>query len=64
MIIYMAVSADKYELPLYIADTLEQMANIYGVTTQCVYRQIKLKSNGVISGRKFVKVEIKENDNE
>jgi hypothetical protein len=44
--LYLAVTADKYELPLYVADTRKEMAEWYGVsgdwitTAMCNYRRI------------------------
>lgn len=34
MTLYLAVTADKYELPLYVADTCKEMAKWYGVSGQ------------------------------
>lgn len=59
MRIYMAVTADKYELPLGVYDNAQDMADAYGTTRATCYHCIW-------SGRKhrkkfrFVKVEVEE----
>lgn len=60
MKIYMAVTVDKYEFPLYIADTATELAKIMGISRQVIYDGISKKHNGRYKGIKFVKVEIDE----
>ena len=37
MVCWMRVTRDKYELPIAIADTAKQLAEICGVTTNSIY---------------------------
>jgi len=55
-IIYMAVTPDKYELPLYVADTVEEIAEKYGLTKKNIYNYVSANRSGRIAGVKFVKV--------
>ena len=61
MHVYMMVTRDKYELPVYVADTLEklsEMANVrvntiaavisrykHGKTGSCIYRKVELEED-------------------
>lgn len=55
-LIYMSVTADEYELPICITDTVEELAAIYGITRDTIYSAISLNKNGKRNGYKFVKV--------
>lgn len=37
---YMMVTNDKYELPLAVADTASELAQIVGTSTGCIYTTI------------------------
>lgn len=58
--LYMAVSADQYELPLYVADTAKELAEWSGVKPNYVSTAIYYKYSGKKMGMKFVKVELEE----
>lgn len=62
MPMYMAVTADKYELPLFVADTVWEMAKHFGVTENTVYSSISKGLSGKRNGYRFVKVEEVENE--
>ena len=49
---YMKVTKDRYEFPLLIADSVDELANIAGVHRTTIFRDIKRKGSG------FVKVEV------
>lgn len=59
-IIWMEVTKDKYELPVMVADSARELAEVHGVTrgsiesSECQYRKGKLKTCP------WRKVEIKE----
>lgn len=61
MKLYMAVTADKYELPLCVG-TAREVAAFAGVNLDNFYSQITKtaqgKATGKLSGRKLIKVEI------
>ena len=40
MILYIACTPDKYELPLYVADTADELGFMLGITKQHVYQYI------------------------
>jgi hypothetical protein len=60
--IYMAVTADKYELPIAIADTRYQLAIMLGLNKSTVYRALREKLDGHRCGMKFVQVEEEEDE--
>lgn len=53
---YMAVTADKYELPVNVFESLKEMAKFYGMTAAClnsyIYRGVTRKQEHVM----FVRV--------
>lgn len=59
---YMAVTADKYELPLYVADTARELGKHYGVSANMVYSAVSKGLSGKRNGYRFVKVEEVENE--
>lgn len=60
MILYLAVTADKYELPLMVTDNIQELAEKYKTTGNNIRSSISKGINGKCSGRKFVKVEVEE----
>ena len=54
--VYMAVTSDKYELPIYVGSTAKELAEHFGVSINNVYSSISHKSTGRYRGYKFVKV--------
>lgn len=56
---YMTVTADEYELPIYVADTVEELAEHYGISVGTIYTAVCLGKNGARNGYKFVKVKNK-----
>lgn len=54
--LWMLVEADEYELPLIVADTARELAKKCNTTTSNVETCIFKGCQGVLSGRKFVKV--------
>lgn len=58
--LWLAVTADKYELPLTVADSAKELGEIYGVSKQTVKNCVLRNVSGTRTGRKFVKVRIEE----
>ena len=58
MFVYMKTTTDKYELPIFVADTAKELAEMVGTTVGCVYSSISKKRKG------WAKVEIGEDENE
>lgn len=54
--LYMAVTTDKYELPLYVADNAKELAEWAGVSENSIYVCVSLGRTGKTRGCKFVKV--------
>ena len=54
--LWLAVTADEYELPLAVTDSPRELAEIFGVSKSTIKSQAKRNSNGSLSGRKFMKV--------
>lgn len=61
MTLYMAVTADKYELPLVVG-TLYQVAEYGGVQLKTVQQSISLKRSGRLNGFKYVRVKVEDDD--
>lgn len=57
MTLYMAVTADKYELPLAVG-TSEDIARFAGIKRMTVYNYIARKMSGKKNGYKLVRVEV------
>ena len=61
MQLYMAVTADKYELPRSIADSGAEMAKIVGITRSAVLHSVKrgrIVRAGWLKGCKIVRVAV------
>lgn len=56
--LYMAVTADKYELPLFVGN-VKEVATWAGITENNLHSQISKHMSGKNRGYKFVKVEEK-----
>lgn len=59
-VIWMAVTADEYELPLAIGDTRRELASLCGISENTLRHAMERGWNGKRTGRKFVKVEVRE----
>lgn len=62
--VYMAVTTDKYELPIAVADTVKELSELTGTSKNAISSAICKKKSGRISGKKFIRVEIDETENE
>lgn len=60
-IVYMAVTADKYELPLYVTENLDEMADKFHKTKGCILSSISHQRKGKKGGIMFLRIE-EEND--
>ena len=54
--LWMAVEADEYELPLAVADTAREIAELFDTTAGCVQVLVDGGYSGRKIGKKFVKV--------
>lgn len=58
MKIYMAVTADKYELPLAVGRRVKDIADYGGVSESTVCANISRGCTGRKSGVKYIKIEV------
>lgn len=61
MILYMAVTADQYELPIAIETTAMALALKCGTSANSVFSSISKNYSGRKSGIKFMRIETDEN---
>jgi hypothetical protein len=54
--LWIAVDADEYELPLYVADSARELAEKFGTTKHNVESSTFYSTNGSMTGRRFLKV--------
>ena len=55
--IWLAVEADKYELPIAVADTARELGQLIGSNKHNVETAAIKNCNGKISNRKIIKIE-------
>lgn len=55
--IWMAVTPDQYETPIYTAPTAQALATILGVHVGTIFKLEHMKCSGKLSGRKIIKIE-------
>lgn len=60
----MAVTGDKYELPLFVTTRLYELAREFGVSQNNILSCIAHKTSGRFKGIKFVRVIIDDEENE
>lgn len=53
---WLAVTADKYELPIAVADTAGELAQLMGTTENNIRSAIAKNKNGKKNGYKFIRV--------
>lgn len=53
--LYMAVTADSFEEPIYIENSVVDLSSRLGVSPSTIYNSINLGRSGKISGRKIIK---------
>ena len=59
-ILYMAVTPDKFELPVAVADSLDEMEFMTGITKSNISCAITRRRSGKHIGIKFIKIECEE----
>ena len=63
MFVYMKITKDRYELPVAVADTGEELAKICGVSINNVYNTMRsARANGYRC--QYIRVKIEEDGNE
>ena len=56
--IYMQVTTDEYELPVAVANSIGELAEITGFTYNQIATRISWVKSGKIKKKEFVKVEV------
>ena len=54
--LWLAVEADKYELPLAVADTAEELGKMFGIKKNTVINCVSRNRSGRENGYKYIKV--------
>lgn len=60
--LWLAVTADEYELPIAVADTSIELGQMLGVSDSTIAASIKRKCDGSRNGYRYLKVENVEDD--
>ena len=60
MTLYMAVTPDKYELPIAVEVNLEDIAELFGMSVNSVASSIAKNRSGKRKGVKFLRIEVYE----
>lgn len=58
--LYLAVTADEYELPIAVRDTAPQLAAAIGVTTTAIYNAIYRENTGSCSKMRIRRIELED----
>jgi hypothetical protein len=62
--LYMAVTPDRYELPLAVCLNADELGRCFGIKGRTVLQQICRKDNGTMRGAKFIRIEVEVDDHE
>jgi hypothetical protein len=58
MKLYMAVTLDKYELPIAVSETVAELARMVGVNEASIWHAMSYAKKKNFKRRKYVKVEV------
>lgn len=56
--LWLAVTPDKFEFPIYIEDSCTKLANKLGITATTVITAVTRNKPGTTAGRKIIRVEV------
>lgn len=62
-LLWMAVTPDKYELPICVAETAELLGRYMGISKQAIIIRAN-RGGGITKDNKILKIEIEEDDYE
>ena len=62
MKLFLAVTPDEYELPLYVADSIDELSEKYNQSKDSIYSLISRPPKTSHLGRKYVRVKVDEED--
>ena len=60
MKLYLMVTNDKYQLPLFVADTARELSKMCGVPANTIYCMMSKYKHGKIKFSRFICVEVDE----
>lgn len=58
MTLYMEVTTDKYELPVAVADSVRELAELRGVNRYTIFKALWQVKNGINNKSKYIKLEV------
>lgn len=64
MVLYLAVTADDYELPIAVDETVEGLARQMNTTANNIRSTISRNQSGVSRGHRYIKIEIPDSDDD
>ena len=64
MTLWMEVTQDDLELPLIVAGSPQELAELAGTNVYCVYKSVSRRKTGEAQKGRFVKVEIESEGDE
>ena len=64
MKMYMAVTPDRYELPLAVCLSPDELGRCFGLRGRTVLQSLCRKQAGTVRGAKFIRIEVEEDDHE
>jgi hypothetical protein len=63
MKLYLAVTADEYELPIAVEETCAELARRFGITNASLLSTLSHgDSTGRYSGHKFIRIEVEDDE--
>jgi hypothetical protein len=60
MNVWMKISKDKYELPIAVANTAQELAKICKVNVNCIISTVSKTKKGIYKNPSYIKVEIED----
>ena len=60
--LYMAVSTDEFELPLFISEDIKEVATRYGITYNDILSRISNGRSGKTNGVKFIRIDVEDDE--
>ena len=64
MKLYMMVTTDEYELPLYVTDSVKDLAKVSGCSVHTIHSWVSKYKRGKVKRSRFVKIEVNTKDEE
>ena len=53
---WLAITTDEYELPLAVTESPKELGQLFGLSKETIKSDEKRKSDGSVSGRRFIKI--------